>query len=267
MVKTDSLKNVDYKNLSIEEQVYKLIYHYALTRPQIYSLLTNISSDAIEDFVSYAYTYVLSYMKRYDSNRGKLSTFIYSTLDYLYPIFIYQVKYNVSFYTARTMTNINVTSEHRERLLNLYNNNKQIDVCCDTIMTPYLSDSNGAGNEYEAIPDMSLADPDADVENLVLNGDEHNNQILNVFEEEVDKFVNRPGSKNAERNKDIIFRMSLREGKSDTLQTIASDYGLTRERVRQIYNKFTSWASKNNNLRTVLGLGRYEPEVKHRRNG
>ena len=58
-----------------------------------------------------------------------------------------------------------------------------------------------------------------------------------------------------------------RQDRSDTLQTIADDYGITRERVRQIYHKFCLWAQKNNNIRNVLGLGRYEPEVKRRRNG
>lgn len=266
MVKTKNINNVDYKNLPIEEQAYRIIYNYALVKPHLYSILKDIGSDAVEDFVGYAYEYILTYLSRYDSSRGKLSTFIYSTLDYLYPIFIYQVKYNVSFYTARAMTNSRVTPEYREKLINFYDNTKQISIDGGSVSSIFTDEDN------DSLPNMALADPDVNVEDTILDGEVNDNKILEVFNEEIDKYIDRinrikNNSENAKRNKDIILRMTLRQDRSDTLQTIADDYGITRERVRQIYHKFCLWAQKNNNLRNVLGLGRYEPEVKRRRNG
>lgn len=270
MVKTESINSVDYKNLSIEEQAYRLIYHYVLnSRPHIYAILRDIGSDAIDDFVSYAYEYILIHISRYDNNRSNISTFIYNTLDYLYPIFICQTKYQISFNTARAMAGNNssrITPEQKERLISFYDYTKQLSVDGSSVsLMPNDEDNN-------ELPDLNLADPNANVEDIVLNSEIYENKILEVFYDEIDKYINRTKSLRdnediKRRNKDIILRMALKQDKSDTLQTIADDYNITRERVRQIYKKFCIWAQKNNNLRNVLGLGRYKPEVKRRRNG
>lgn len=257
----ESLKNVDYTKLSLKEQAYKLVCNYVLSsRPKIYGLLRDSGNDAVDDFISYAYEYILASLKRFDSSRGNLSTFIYNTLDYLYPVFVYQAKYHVSYYTAKLMSSTTrVDEEKRKRLINMYSSGKHIDTCNDSILTAQL-DSSGQ-DEYANIPDMALADPNAYVEEQVINAQD--SYILQILETEVDKYVNRPGSKNeqAERNKDIIYRLIL-DKEDNTLQKIADDYGLTRERVRQIFLRFCDWAKRNNNLRTALGLGRYKPEEK-----
>lgn len=249
----EDIKNssVDYKNQSLEEQLFRLIASYAYNNTNVYAQLAN-TTDGIEDFMSFAYTHLLSeLLPKWDPEKGSLSTYVYSTLDYLYPVFIAQAKYQVSFSMGRKLTS-STRLEQRDKYKEIYVNKSSIDTCSTILMTNKTPKDNNNDSDTQ-IPDSSLADPNSNIEKY--EEDEFNQDILKIFDSCLDRYFDRPSTvkDNIERNKEIIKTYTLNRQDS-TLQNIGNKYNLSRERVRQICDKFYRWASKDKELRSVLGL-------------
>ncbi len=80
-----------------------------------------------------------------------------------------------------------------------------------------------------------------------------NNELRDVFENMLEKYANSLSIKIRKRNVEIIRRrLGLNEyGEIETLESIATDYGLTRERIRQIENRFIKYLNMPINRRIL----------------
>lgn len=238
----------------IKLQIYKVISKYATSHSNIYSIL---KEDELEDFISYAYTHYLDKLySNFDSEKGALSTHIYACLDKLYPVYIQQAKKHVDFATARILAS---TDSSRIASINSCKNlysTKSIDVCESAITS-----SNPSIDDL--IPDSSLADEKSDpyyilIENTSKYSSEQIKQteIGKIFEDCLNRYINTHEYKNKyyiARDKYVIWNYTFREGSDVTYQSLADKWGgISRERVRQIINKFYHWVSKDKKLREAL---------------
>lgn len=68
----------------------------------------------------------------------------------------------------------------------------------------------------------------------------------------LDKWIEKYPGKNPERQRDIIMRrFGLHNGVPETLEEVGNSYGITRERVRQIEEKFIRYARHPKNKREL----------------
>lgn len=241
----------------VKLQIYKIISKYAVSHSNIYSILKD--DDELKDFISYAYTHYLDKLySNFDPEKGALSTHIYACLDKLYPIYIQQAKKHVDFMTARVLTtNDPSRATSTNSCKNLYFT-KSIDTCESAIES-----SNPSVGDF--IPDSSLIDEKSDpyfivVENTSKYDSEQIRQteIGKIFEDCLNRYMNNDKHKNEyyiARDKDIIWSYTFREGSDVTYQSLADKWGgISRERVRQIIDKFYHWVSKDKKLREALKL-------------
>lgn len=229
---------------SLGVQVYKLIVRYAYDKQ---SILAQFPGDTMTDFLHTAWIdYMSNFADNYDESKGSLSTYVYTVMKYRTPIYVAQAKHNVGHVTARGLSS-NSNPDRRSKLSEMYKFSKNIDACTTSID---LDSDNKEGKECKA-QDKNLADPEINVEDEVIR-EISNVEFLKVFNTCLDSFVNQGISKPneiKERNKQIILDRLLY---NKTLQEIGDTYGITRERVRQLTDKFKRQASKNRQLREFL---------------
>lgn len=257
-----SYNNYDYsyfdeefsKEDSVDEkiQIYRLIMSYAMNSSAIKEALKN-NEDGLIDFVSYAYVHFMEiFYNKYDPNVSKLSTYVYTVMNYLYPIFINQVKYSLDFNTARKLIN-SFRPEVRDIMRKMYAERKTVDFCDSTIEIR-TEDSSGDNDEVKYI-DLNLADPNDYIEKLL---DDYNDEDLyKQFDLILDRYIKSRNVRNGDRVKDIIKEYTFRNrdaeiGDKITLASIGEKYGLTRERIRQIVDKFYKWAKNDKELKACL---------------
>lgn len=239
-------------NVDEKVQIYRLIMSYAMNNSAVKEALKNYE-DGLIDFVSYAYVHFMEmFYNKYDPNVSKLSTYIYTVMNYLYPIFINQVKYSLDFNTARKLIH-SFRPEVRDIMRKIYAERKTVDFCDSTIEIG-TEDSSGDNDEVKYI-DLNLADPNDYIEKLL---DDYNDEDLyKQFDLILDRYIKSRNVRNGDRVKDIIKEYTFRNrnaeiGDKITLASIGEKYGLTRERIRQIVDKFYRWAKNDKELKACL---------------
>lgn len=251
-------------NIDDKEQVYRLIMSYARSNSAIVDSLRNYE-DGIVDFVSYAYVHFMEvFYDKYNPNISKLSTYVYTTMSYLYPIFVNQVKYSLDFNSARKLIN-SFKPEVRDIMRKMYAERKTVDFC-DTSIEIGTDDLSGGDDDDIKYMDLSLADPNDCIENLL---NEYNDEDLyKQFDLILDRYIKLKNIRNGDRAKEIIKEYTFRNMNVNdnriTLESIGNKHGLTRERIRQILSKFYIWARNDKELKACLDSD-YIDRINHER--
>lgn len=141
--------------------------------------------------------------------------------------------------------------------MNIYNkpvkqiySTRSLDTCLDGLenIEPSI--------EKEVSADIALCDDTYEPFNYlyISCGEQNIEKIKNSdLGKKLDYYINKhldgkkvKDKKQRERNTDIIWRMCFRFDLHDTnLIKLGEKWGISRERVRQIFKSFTSWAKRN----------------------
>lgn len=105
-----------------------------------------------------------------------------------------------------------------------------------------------ANQEEDAETEIQdLVSSDMNIETEYMNQD-----LRETLFEILDQWITKYPGKNKERQRQIIIRrFGLETGSPETLEMIGADYGITRERVRQIELKFIRYARLPKNKRVL----------------
>lgn len=226
--------------------IYKLIYSYAINSP---ILRQSFPGDEIQNFVNTAFVYYIdNTYQSFDETKGKLSTHIYSFLDYLAPFLRNMAIYNTSQTLAKILSHTaKRTNDSYQKVNYMTKFARSID-CTNT--TLYSSCNNEEGNlSYKS--DKALSDDGGipEYEDYV-----DNEIAYKTYKNCLDKWVSKYPPKRHDMLKDIVNSRIFGNKEKDklTLQAIADKYNLTRERIRQIQRDFINYAKKDKELRAVL---------------
>ena len=227
----------------LNTQVYKLIAKFVSESSYIKNSLVNVE-DGLNDLISYAYVHIMeNYIPKYNESKGKLSTYVCTTMEYLSPVFINQVRYNTSFNTARAILN-NKNSKIRQVCQNIYNS-VPIDTCSTEV--EYSEDKE----DHKS--DIDLADVDSDFTSKILDVD-RDNYIVKTFNDCVESFVNKHCTVNTKWKTESIIRDYCLSTEKPTYQEIADKYFTSRQRIEQIINKFRRYIKQNKKFRESISV-------------
>lgn len=107
------------------------------------------------------------------------------------------------------------------------------------------------------IGDPSKGDNEDKVLDFIIDEDREDDDFIKEYENEqfleiIDRIINKTFKKNIDRDKDVIYRrFGIKTGQTENLQNIGNDYGLTRERVRQIEKRFLNACRDPENLKEI----------------
>lgn len=240
---------IDKTDKSLENQAYQLILKYTSNNKVLMYNFYNSSYDGRDsffNFVNNAYVYILDhkYLDRYNAERSKLSTYIYTIMKCLTPLFLTQTIYNVSSNTARLM--LTERNNIGNIVKSIYQNNNYIDTL-DSKINVASSGSSSRDEDEVCFIDSSLADYDSDPYYQMIE----NNQkyYIEALDNAIVRYCNKQNNKdNIERNIDILRKYLIYNNYSNfgnsekfTLEVLAKNYGLTRQGVQQIIQRFRNW--------------------------
>lgn len=234
-------------NEDVKLQIYKIIRKFTVVKESLHNVLN--TEEEFNDFVMYAYTYYLDKIYPvFDASKATLSTHVVTTLKYLTPVFIVMVKHGVDFSTARRM--VNKRDEHLQQACKVIYDTRSLDTCLDGLenIDPSIEkdvSSNIAlcDDTYEPFNYLYESCGEQDIEKI------KNSDLGRKLNYYINKYLDGKKVKDKEqreRNTDIIWRMCFRFDLHDTnLSKLGEKWGISRERVRQIFKSFTSWAKRN----------------------
>lgn len=225
--------------------IYKLIYSYAINSP---ILKQSFPGDEIQNFVNTAFIYYIdNTYQSFDETKGKLSTHIYSSLDYLAPFLRNMAIYNTSQTLAKILSRTaKRTSDMYQKVDYMTKFARSID-CTNTTLYSNCDDEDNLS--YKS--DKALSDDGGipEYEDYV-----DNEIAYKTYKDCLDRWVNKYPPKRHDMLKDIINSRIFGNEEKDklTLQAIADKYNLTRERIRQIQRDFINYAKNDKELRAAL---------------
>lgn len=225
--------------------IYKLIYSYAINSP---ILKQSFPGDEIQNFVNTAFVYYIdNTYQSFDETKGKLSTHIYSSLDYLAPFLrnmaIYNTSQTLAKILSRTAKRISDTYQKVDYMTKF---TRSID-CTNTTLYSNCDDEDNLS--YKS--DKALSDDGGipEYEDYV-----DNEIAYKTYKDCLDRWINKYPPKKHDMLRDIINSRIFGNEEKDrlTLQAIADKYNLTRERIRQIQRNFINYAKNDKELRAAL---------------
>lgn len=226
--------------------IYKLIYSYAVNSP---ILRQSFPGDEIQNFVNTAFIYYIdNTYQSFDETKGKLSTHIYSSLDYLAPFLRNMAMYDTSQNLAKILSHTNKrTDDTYKRVKYMTRFAKSID-CTNTTL---YSNCDGDEDNLNYKSDKALTDDGGilEYENYA------DNEILyKIYKDCLDRWINKYPPERQDMLRDIVNSRIFGNEEKDklTLQVVADKYNLTRERIRQIQKGFINYAKKDKKLRAAL---------------
>lgn len=225
--------------------IYKLIYSYAINSP---ILKQSFPGDEIQNFVNTAFVYYIdNTYQSFDETKGKLSTHIYSSLDYLTPFLRNMAIYNTSQTLAKILSRTaKRTSDTYQKVDYMTKFARSID-CINTTLYSNCDDEDNLS--YKS--DKALSDDGGIPE----YEDYIDNEIAyKTYKDCLDRWINKYPPKRHDMLKDIINSRIFGNEEKDklTLQAVADKYNLTRERIRQIQRNFINYAKEDKELRAAL---------------
>lgn len=223
--------------------IYKLIYKYAINSP---ILRQSFPGDEIQNFVNTAFVYYIdNTYQSFDETKGKLSTHIYSSLDYLASFLRNMAIYNTSKTLAKILSHTaKETSDKYQKANYMTKFTRSID-CTNTTIYSNCDDDLS----YKS--DRALSDDGGILE----YEDYINNEIVyKIYNNCLDRWINKHPPERHDMLRDIINSRIFGNKEKDklTLQAVADKYNLTRERIRQIQKSFINYAKEDKELRTAL---------------
>lgn len=225
--------------------IYKLIYSYAINSP---ILKQSFPGDEIQNFVNTAFVYYIdNTYQSFDETKGKLSTHIYSSLDYLAPFLRNMAIYNTSQTLAKILSRTaKRTSDTYQKVDYMTKFTRSID-CTNTTLYSNCDDEDNLS--YKS--DKALSDDGGipEYEDYV-----DNEIAYKTYKDCLDRWINKYPPKKHDMLRDIINSRIFGNEEKDrlTLQAIADKYNLTRERIRQIQKNFINYAKNDKELRAAL---------------
>lgn len=226
--------------------IYNLIYSYAINSP---ILRQSFPGDEIQNFVNTAFIYYIdNTYQSFDKTKGKLSTHIYSSLDYLTPFLRNMAIYNTSQTLAKILSHTAKRTSNSYQKVNYMTRFARSIDCTNTTICSSCDNDEG---DLSYKSDKALFDDGGIPE----YEDYINNKIVyKIYKDCLDKWVNKYSPKRHDMLKDIINSRIFGNEEKDklTLQAIADKYNLTRERIRQIQRDFINYAKENKELRAAL---------------
>lgn len=225
--------------------IYKLIYSYAINSP---ILKQSFPGDEIQNFVNTAFVYYIdNTYQSFDETKGKLSTHIYSSLDYLAPFLRNMAIYNTSQTLAKILSRTaKRTSDTYQKVDYMTKFTRSID-CTNTTLYSNCDDEDNLS--YKS--DKALSDDGGipEYEDYV-----DNEIAYKTYKDCLDRWINKYPPKRHDMLRNIINSRIFGNEEKDklTLQAIADKYNLTRERIRQIQRDFINYAKNDKELRAAL---------------
>lgn len=249
-------KDIEY-NEDVKLQIYNLICKFAYEKPQVTSILR--SKDEVTDFIHYAYIYYIEKLYPiYDSTKSALSTHVFTFLNKMYYLFITQAQQNVGLKDARRMAG----SGRRNKLATNYYNAIYRSSSLNTGLDGIICNELDGSTEDIVMPDCNMVSDDSDPYEQMINTNVYETKeemlqtyIGQAFEDALNRYFDRRKVKEEirERDKDIIWKYTFKMGNGTTLQSLGELYGgLSRERVRQICERFYEWARRDKKFREEL---------------
>lgn len=225
--------------------IYKLIYSYAINSP---ILKQSFPGDEIQNFVNTAFVYYIdNTYQSFDETKGKLSTHIYSSLDYLAPFLRNMAIYNTSQTLAKILSRTaKRTSDTYQKVDYMTKFARSIN-CTNTTLYSNCDDEDNLS--YKS--DKALSDDGGipEYEDYV-----DNEIAYKTYKDCLDRWINKYPPKRHDMLRNIINSRIFGNEEKDklTLQAIADKYNLTRERIRQIQRDFINYAKNDKELRAAL---------------
>lgn len=225
--------------------IYKLIYSYAINSP---ILKQSFPGDEIQNFVNTAFVYYIdNTYQSFDETKGKLSTHIYSSLDYLALFLRNMAIYNTSQTLAKILSRATKrTSDTYQKVNYMTKFARSID-CTNTTLYSNCDDEDNLS--YKS--DKALSDDGGipEYEDYV-----DNEIAYKTYKDCLDRWINKYPPERHDMLRDIINSRIFGNKEKDklTLQAVADKYNLTRERIRQIQKSFINYAKEDKELRTAL---------------
>lgn len=197
-------------NIDIYEQLNKIICKFLHNKNK----QEKLTEDQFEDLRTIAIFYFIDndLLSKFDKNRSKFSYYVYYIMERHYPIFLYQIKYNLSFNEARLLYRNYCKS-------NLNKVNEQLAIINPiTIVNEYNKEDESI--DPTVISDSSLKDEsvDSNVERQV---------EFKILLEDCIKAINKSKViKN--KNKDMLIDLVM---SCCNVSGIAKKYGVSRQHV------------------------------------
>lgn len=244
----------DCEDDNVDIQIYKIISAYVYRTSYISEAFKN-NKDKIQDVISIAYIdYLTNYKEKYKPEISTLSTYIFSVMNYKCPIYFYQAMYDISLNTARKCRASYYDKNVIQKLHNMYGHPKSLDISYTGV------ESFTETDEDMLYVDKGLADPRDYIDEMLTNNNDE--QLYNTFSDIVDDYINKTKYKGKNsnmmtRDKDIIMRYTFGNHSGTnkvTLESLSQEWGLTRERVRQILKMFYKFARNNKKIKNILGI-------------
>lgn len=227
--------------------IYKLIYSYAVNSP---ILRQSFPGDEIQNFVNTAFIYYVdNTYQSFDETKGKLSTHIYSSLDYLAPFLKNMAMYDTSQTLAKILSHTaKRTNDNYQKANYMTRFARSIDCTSTTLYSNYY-DGDEDSLSYKS--DKALTDDGGipEYENYV-----DNEIVYKIYKNCLNRWINKYPPERQNMLRDIVNSRIFGNEEKDkvTLQAVADRYDLTRERIRQIQKEFINYAKKDKELRAAL---------------
>ena len=254
----DNIHNCEDDNVDI--QIYKIISAYVYRTSYISEAFKN-NKDKIQDVISTAYLdYLTNYKEKYEPEQSTLSTYVFSIMKYKCPVYFYQVMYDVSSTTARKCVNSYYDKNVTRKLHNMYGNSESLDISYTGV------ESSAETDEDILYVDKGVADPRDYIDEMLT--DNNDEQLYNMFSNIVDNYVYKTKRKNPDMVKDVIMKYTFGNHSGDikvTLESLGQEWGLTRERIRQILKKFYDFAKNNKEIKNSLGIDYIDNKIVKRK--
>lgn len=227
---------VAFDDVDVGLQVFKIISKFVHSNSQVKS--NNFDLVDMDDIINTAWIDIMkNYIPKWDSNRGKLSVYLYMILKHKIYIYMAQVKY--CYLPKRTLRQLFENKDNNaEKIKQMYIYNKNINTCTSKV-------DCGCYNNKEEY-DSSLADFDNNIDAWIDNN--NNKEFLNAFNDFLECYVNKKKIKDKQRFKDII-RERLIENKK--LKDIGKAHNISDERVRVLCKDFIRNAKRDKKLKSI----------------
>lgn len=219
--------------------IYKLVCKFTYSHK---GTIDNIGIENIDDFINNAYIFYLEYCyPSYDSSKGEISTHIYSVLEKNLTNIIYATKYNISVYSVKNALHCR-RDDVKSNFYKIYNS--------DSIDNYY--DEDDEDNVKKHI-DLQI---ETDENNIATFEDcDFDKYVKEQLNKCINKYISKRKDKvNAEKTKNILLFYFFNKfgNKKVTFQSIADNYGVTKQCIEQMISRFNRFARKDNTFRKIF---------------